>query len=1524
MTAGRKWARGLWPKDRSRRRAAVWLIALLLAVVVAGALMAPGVAWAQDGDSGDEGEEDINLSGNYATCWRTDVGNDGFGDYRGGREPFRQELEALGIEDPHLRYRPNFLSRAALLDQRFYAMGSFTSSSENFDRRLEDDDDYTAWSRYEDDRETDHGDPRFDAVSVRWVDNTNTGGGYQYDPVAALRQQVAGEAAVAANTRLTTSGYRVQTSNPTFSQVSGTISGNTVCDPQTGQCQVVIEGETFTEAVRVSDGETTVERAVQPGGEMIDGAWRESEVTSTAIVQDPNVQLGDQGVWFVPQQDPGVYGAGTGSELRLDEYPNTEQDRIRVVIDLDGERRKDQWVNYTVNDVSVSEEQLVSLFGHGHVLVDVAAEGVTNYRQSRLLTSDDHSVSDEIYAPGVELVPGGDGLSVVRWPVYLTDVSWYLFEVEDGGFTKDNSLENDDSKELVEGELLPFGGDEESLMLKGDYLVKQGVAVPEDRVQGEHGFSGNQSFQFDIVEGQKFNEFGADQSESELYRRMGIPEVNAGPAVTKWKNRPLDPNKPYLLVLAFYEGKLGDPMETREHTVVRRSQVGRGGRHSNWVDEGVMLTVGKVPMYQYRRVVCRVLVYPLGVMPGQSWWSKVIDGVGSSIKSLKDTVVGLVASIQAWVEGWFRRQVLGFGNSVSAAACEGASVMDSVVGTLPPEDDLTISVSEAADLEARNECAQRTMPVMPVCDAVGEVVLGDRCRPLPMLRVGLLPNQIETRILEPASDHWVRLESVLRAADRSLASLWEEYRRPENLERLYPTAADLGVVETEIVEYDSGGRAVGPMWRPIWEGAPAVLARVEMGWNTSALPDSVQGYRVYVKPDDLLTGDGGVAGERSFFLSRYYTYYDELGSGSRRTQGVTRSVMFGDLRSPIAGMDVTDDNGSLPGQAELASAVETEWPLIDGLEYRLSVAPYVGFPGTRSYQEGPRSEPLVLTGGQETVCYDPDFVAGEPDEESTREIYDYYDCSGFHERVWDNHLSVILAGGGGLVENAWRMVGTDVCSGIVKSTPALLTWANPGVQLAWSLNYAIITSVIVLLALWKAIRMTIEHHTESSGGVLSVGYTLRTYLPRVLLAIILATLSMVICSTVLLMSSSLTCWVSEATGLTLWGFLGNALGSMFSAWWEVSSSNAGLALAAGPLHAVPILTAILVMLILFIFLVVLFCLVLWQMVLRIALLAVLVAMSPLAMILYASEQTAQWTQTWLRLFMGAAVQQTVVVMVIFVGLALVDVVGDDTARGQSGWGFVIMSFVMGLLTLYLAYKIPSLINPAGARMFDGFASMLKMTVQAAAVVTGALVGGAVGGAGGAMAGAKMGGNIVPNGPTPSSSSSPEGGAPGGQPPSGGSPGAGGGSGGSGGPAGAGQGWSGSVRDVDSDLGSPSGGGSDASQGPNRGGTGPSAGSGPVVDGDQSGSGGTRVVAVPRDGAGGGGSRWGRIFSGMLQGIRMAQRGNRAFDQMTSGDWVSQRTRLDVRSWDRDDLSDVSNRRAQDEERKRRSQEEDSS
>ena len=52
---------------------------------------------------------------------------------------------------------------------------------------------------------------------------------------------------------------------------------------------------------------------------------------------------------------------------------------------------------------------------------------------------------------------------------------------------------------------------------------------------------------------------------------------------------------------------------------------------------------------------------------------------------------------------------------------------------------------------------------------------------------------------------------------------------------------------------------------------------------------------------------------------------------------------------------------------------------------------------------------------------------------------------------------------------------------------------------------------------------------------------------------------------------------------------------------------------------------------------------------RIALLAVLTAISPIAFAFYASDATDHWTKRWGSLTLGTAFQQVVVLMVIYIG-----------------------------------------------------------------------------------------------------------------------------------------------------------------------------------------------------------------------------------------------------------------------------------
>ena len=85
------------------------------------------------------------------------------------------------------------------------------------------------------------------------------------------------------------------------------------------------------------------------------------------------------------------------------------------------------------------------------------------------------------------------------------------------------------------------------------------------------------------------------------------------------------------------------------------------------------------------------------------------------------------------------------------------------------------------------------------------------------------------------------------------------------------------------------------------------------------------------------------------------------------------------------------------------------------------------------------------------------------------------------------------------------------------------------------------------------------------------------------------------------------------------------------------------------------------------------------MLLRLALLAMLYAVSPMPFAMYASESTAHWTKTWVGMFLGVTFQQVVT-------LALI---------------------------LGLADKAPDLVNPAGRGLFSSAGTALKTGAAAA-------------------------------------------------------------------------------------------------------------------------------------------------------------------------------------------------------------------
>ena len=108
------------------------------------------------------------------------------------------------------------------------------------------------------------------------------------------------------------------------------------------------------------------------------------------------------------------------------------------------------------------------------------------------------------------------------------------------------------------------------------------------------------------------------------------------------------------------------------------------------------------------------------------------------------------------------------------------------------------------------------------------------------------------------------------------------------------------------------------------------------------------------------------------------------------------------------------------------------------------------------------------------------------------------------------------------------------------------------------------------------------------------------------------------------------------------------------------------------------------------------------MLIRVALLAVLIAFSPLAFAFYASDSTSHWTKKWVSMFLGTAFQQVVVIIVIYLGIYMM---GDYmTGAADGDLTTLMVGAIIAFMTLSLAASVPEIVNPASksASSFSAF------------------------------------------------------------------------------------------------------------------------------------------------------------------------------------------------------------------------------
>ncbi|MBE7518489.1 MAG: hypothetical protein HS107_04505 [Thermoflexaceae bacterium] len=284
----------------------------------------------------------------------------------------------------------------------------------------------------------------------------------------------------------------------------------------------------------------------------------------------------------------------------------------------------------------------------------------------------------------------------------------------------------------------------------------------------------------------------------------------------------------------------------------------------------------------------------------------------------------------------------------------------------------------------------------------------------------------------------------------------------------------------------------------------------------------------------------------------------------------------------------------------------------------------------------------------------------------------------------------------GFVDWALGMGGSSL--NFVTRTPAEGTYDSPTVRSLYDFSRAIVNVALAVVVMWGGFNVIIKEHTRSPY------HEAMELLPRVILAALAANLTIEFARMLIDINNALAAGVGDV-GLPGYD--------------QATPSQEGLAL---------IFTAVAygIVAILLVF----------QMLMRLALLAMLIVLGPIAALLWVLPQTQQWTRWWTDLFVITVFQQTVQVMVLALGTALMVELTPGSVSNA------LLTMLLGLAVCWLTLKVPSLLR--SARSQAGITNVLTfaMATHALGAMAGA-AGRAGAAAGGAGAGGAGGGGAAP-------------------------------------------------------------------------------------------------------------------------------------------------------------------------------------
>mgnify|MGYP001350236539 CR=1 FL=1 len=274
----------------------------------------------------------------------------------------------------------------------------------------------------------------------------------------------------------------------------------------------------------------------------------------------------------------------------------------------------------------------------------------------------------------------------------------------------------------------------------------------------------------------------------------------------------------------------------------------------------------------------------------------------------------------------------------------------------------------------------------------------------------------------------------------------------------------------------------------------------------------------------------------------------------------------------------------------------------------------------------------------------------------------------------------------GFVDWALGMGGSSL--NFVTRTPAEGTYDSPTVRSLYDFSRAIVNVALAVVVMWGGFNVIIKEHTRSPY------HEAMELLPRVILAALAANLTIEFARMLIDINNALAAGVGDV-GLPGYD--------------QATPSQEGLALIFTAV-AYGIVAVLLV----------------FQMLMRLALLAMLIVLGPIAALLWVLPQTQQWTRWWTDLFVITVFQQAVQVMVLALGIALMVELTPGSVSNA------LLTMLLGLAVCWLTLKVPSLLR--SARSQAGVTNVLTfaMATHALGAMAGAgRAGAAAGGAGAA-------------------------------------------------------------------------------------------------------------------------------------------------------------------------------------------------